>query len=89
MTDIQMTVKRPQNTDEKVQLELIKSSKLFYKLDASILPHLSLTKQKKISKAYKTKHQDQLHKHEKPKPNTYTKTDFHKNCSKISQYLKR
>ena len=48
MTDIQMTVKRPQNTDEKVQLELIKSSKLFYKLDASILPHLSLTKQKNL-----------------------------------------
>ena len=53
MTDIQMTVKSLQKTDETAQLELIKSSKLFYKLDASILPHSSLTKQKKYPKVTK------------------------------------
>ena len=69
MTDIQMTVKRLQNTDERAQLELIKSSKLFYKLDASILPHLSLTKQKKSPKV--------------TKPNTKTNCTNTKNLNQI------
>ena len=39
-----MTTKCLQNTQEKTQLDRVKNIKLYHKRDASISPHLSLTK---------------------------------------------
>ena len=67
-------------------VELFKIIKLFHKRDASI-PHRNQIKQNKENKkSYKTKHQDQFYKYEKPKPNKYPKKYIHKNGSKINQY---
>ena len=66
-----MTVKRLQNTHEKVQLGWHKNSKLFHKNDSKHSTALEFKKIKKKSKDYKAKHQDKFHKYENPNPSRY------------------
>ena len=47
---------------------------------------IQIKQNKENKKSYKTKHQEQFYKYEKPKPNKYPKKYIHKNGSKINQY---